>query len=343
MAPEWPSVSNVPDAKESPLTSEPVRHEVMSSVGRQAFREFNTAFALMSLIPLLIMAYLFTAKLFTLPIMKGVVGLYFAIAAILALLGFVVGQQILRLVIKRLVNVSMQLRQHELMKSAFVANVAYELRPPLAAVQTSLQNMSDGLIGSLTESQVGTVGTCNEVLGRLVRLVTDLIAVTDIQEQRSQLQRDTLELQALLHEAVRINTSSLEANRLRVVSEFPQQPALFFGDRARLLQAMSSLIDHAVRWSPPGGAITVNLRPVLEGWQVVVAHQIAANQVELDRAFQSLRRLGAEAESYLGLGFRLVKEVIELHYGRFWVEGTPGRDSQLNVTLPSEPGDRIRQ
>lgn len=315
--------------------SDPVRKEVFVAVGRWAFREFNVAFALMSLIPLLTVVYILAAKLFTLSIFEGAVGFYFFIAIVIALLGFLVGRRLLKSVVSRLVTVTAQLRQHELMKSAFVANVAYELRPPLAAVQTSLKNLSDGLLGPVADSQARAITDCNGIVGRLVRLTTDLIGVTNVQRGSSALQRDTVELQGLLREVVRVSQPYLNAHRLQVTMKLPEQPVMFFGDRTRLLQAFGSLIDHAVRWSSEGSAVTVELRAILEGWQIVVSHDIAPSQVGFAQAFESLRQLGANVEEYLGLGFRLVKEIADLHYGRFWVEGEPGRTRRLLINLPS--------
>lgn len=323
------------DARPTNPVSDPVRKEVAVSVGRWAFREFNVAFALMSLIPLLTVVYILAAKLFTLSIFEGAVGVYFLIAIVIALLGFLVGRQLLRVVVSRLVNVTAQLRQHELMKSAFVANVAYELRPPLAAVQTSLKNLSDGLLGPVADSQARAITDCHGIVGRLVRLTTDLIGVTNPQTGPSALQRETVEVQGLLREVVRLGQPYLNAHRLQITMKLPEQPVIFFGDRARLLQAFESLIDHAVRWSSEGSAVTVELRAILEGWQIVVSHDIAPSQMGFAQAFESLRRLGANVDEYLGLGFRLVKEIAELHYGRFWVEGDAGRARRLIVNLPS--------
>ena len=147
--------------------SETIRQEAMKTVGQAVFRQFNVAFTLMSLIPLVIGLYLLAARLFTISIFEGLNGLYFFLAIVFAFLGFLVGRQILRTVLGKLIYVNVQVRQHETIKSAFIANVAYDLRPPLAAVLMSLKNMDDGLLGSLTDPQRTTVHECFEIVGRL--------------------------------------------------------------------------------------------------------------------------------------------------------------------------------
>ena len=316
--------------------SEDIRQEVMKTVGEPVLREFNVAFTLMSLIPLFIGVYILAARLFTIAIFEGLNGLYFFIAIVFALLGFLVGRRILTTVLGKLIDVNVQVRQHEVIKSAFVANVAYELRPPLAAVQMSLKNLDDGLQGSLADSQQATVRQCAEIVGRLARMATDLIEITRSDKAKPALQLDVLALQDLLREATRVLDPYLEAHRLTIDLQLPEQPVLFFGDRSKLLQAMTGLIDHAVRWASEGSRVGLQLSQVVpEEWQLVVTHDIAGHQSDFARALDTYARLGGEVEEQLGLGLRLAKEIIELHHGRFWLEGEPGHSSRLMVNLPS--------
>lgn len=322
--------------RETPPASEDLRREVMARIGQSVFREFNVAFSLMSLIPLCIAVYLLAVKLFTLSIFEGLTGLLFFIAIVIALLGFLAGQRILKTVLERLIDLNVKVRRHEIMKSAFIANVAYELRPPLAAVQMSLKNLVDGLLGPLTDPQRVTVRDCSGIIGRLARMATDLIEVADIKQAKPKLQLDVLQLQELLREVIRMNEPYLTAHRLTVALKLPDQPVMFFGDRPRLMQAFSSLIDHAVRWSSEGATVSVELSQVVpEEWRVVVAHDIAGSHADFARALDTFTRLGGDVEEQLGLGLRLAKEIVELHLGRLWVEGEPGRHSRLIVNLPS--------
>jgi len=323
--------------------SQDIRQEVMKTVGQAVFREFNVAFTLMSLIPLIIGLYILAARVFTISIFEGLNGLYFLIAVVFAILGFFVGRRILSTVLGKLIDVNVQVRQHEVMKSAFIANVAYELRPPLAAVQMSLNNMDDGLQGALTDPQRTTVHECAEIVGRLARMTTDLIEITRSDKAKPALQLDVLALQDLIRQALQVHEPYLTAHRLTVDLKAPDQPVLFFGDRAKLLQALSGLIDHAVRWASEGSAVNLQLSQVVpEEWQLVVSHDIAGSQSDFARALDTYARLGGDVEEHLGLGLRLAKEIVELHHGRFWLEGEPGRVSRLMVNLPSLERQRLK-
>lgn len=324
------------------LESQEIRQEVMKTVGHAVFHEFNVAFTLMSLIPLIIGLYILAARVFTISIFEGLNGLYFFIAIVFAVLGFFVGRRLLSTVLGKLIDVNVQVRQHEVMKSAFIANVAYELRPPLAAVQMSLKNMDDGLLGTLTDPQQNTVHECAEIVGRLARMTTDLIEITRSDKAKPVLQLDVLSLQDLIRQAVQTHETYLKAHHLAVNLNVPDQPVLFFGDRAKLLQALSGLIDHAVRWASEGSAVSLQLSQVVpEEWQLVVTHDIAGSQSDFSRALDTYARLGGDVEEQLGLGLRLAKEIVELHHGRLWLEGEPGRVSRLMVNLPSLERQRL--
>lgn len=312
-----------------------VRRDVMRAIGQQAFQEFNVAFFLMSLIPLTIGAYLLAARLFTIDIFQGLTGFYFFLAIVIACLGFLVGRRIIRLVLQKLIDVNVEARQHEQVKSAFIANVAYELRPPLSAVQLSLKNIEDGLLGPLTDPLRTTLRHCSTIVGRLVRLTTDLIESTDPSQSPAQLQFDVLDLSEVVQEAIAVTRPYLEAHQLIVEARLPEQQVIFYGDRARLLQAMGSLLDHAVRWSSEGSTVTVELGSLVPAeWRLSVSHDIAGQQADFARALDTFTRLGGSMEDRLGLGLRLAKDVAELHHGRLWVEGEAGRSSRLMMTLP---------
>ena len=322
-------------ARASPHFESPgIRKDIMVALGEPALREFNVAFALMSLIPMGIGVYVLAARLFTIQILEGLTGLYVLIALLFTLLGFIFGRRILEHVLAKLIDASIRLRQHETVKSAFIANVAYELRPPLAAVQMSLKNVTDGLLGPLSGSQYTTIKDCHEIVGRLTRLTTDLIDLTDVGQGKPKLQQDVFALQEVVRDAVRLSQSYLNAHRLTVKMELPETAAMCFGDRVKLLQAFGSILDYVIRWSSEGGVLTIQLGQFPQDVRLIFSHDIATHQAEAARALSALGPVGTEGEPTLGLGLRLAADIVQLHHGRFWIEGQPGHDSQLIVSLP---------
>jgi len=307
----------------------------MNSVGRSVVREFEAAFSLMSVIPICIAVYILTAKLFTIEILEGVTGFLFLFVIAFSLLGFLAGRRVLHRLLDKLVDAHEQLQRHETVKSSFIANVAYELRPPLSAVQMSLKNIGDGLLGPLTDPQRKTVKDCHGIVDRLTRMANELLEVTGFGGDTPTLQRSVFVLQEAVREAVENSQSALTPHQLAVTLQLPASDILYFGDRGKILQAIASLLDHAMRWSASGTAITAELTSQVDGWRLTISHSIAGRKADLAQAMETYMRLGGDVEPHLGLGLRLAHEIAELHHGRFWMDGEPGRTSHLYLSLPS--------
>jgi len=313
----------------------------MASVGRWAVREFKMAFGVMSVIPICITVYVLTAKLFTIEILEGATGLLFLFVIAFSLLGFFAGRRALYRVLEKLVDAHEGLQRHETMKSSFIANVAYELRPPLSAVQMSLKNIADGLLGPLTDSQRQTVQECHGIVGRLTRMANELLEVTGFGGDKPTLRRDVFTLQEVIRQAMQDSQTPLTEHRLTVTSQLPDEEILYFGDRAKIRQAVASLLDHAIRWSSDGGVVIVELSAQVEEWRLTVSHGIAGSKSDLAKALDTFKRLGGDIEPHMGLGLRLAHEIAEMHHGRFWMEGEPGHASRLYLSLPAlEPASR---
>ena len=305
----------------------------MTPTGQSVFRQFNVAFALMGLIPLCITFYVLAARLFTIDIFEGLTGLYFLIAIVIALLGFLIGRRIIESILARLVDANEQLRRYDLMRLGFIANVAYEFRPPLSAVQISMKNLADGLLGPLTDSQRQTAQNCHEIVRRLERLTADLIDVTDTAQGSPRLDFAVFALQDMVRDAVRAADASLRAQRLAVTMRLPDQPVLFFGDRAKLQQAFHGLLDQALHWSAPGRGIRIELSTLPQELRLILSHGMDSGAAQIPPAPDPSLRPG-DSEQPLELGLRLAKGIVESHHGKFWTEDRPGEDRRLVLSLP---------
>ncbi len=315
--------------------SKNVQRELLDTLGREAFREYHTAFSLMSLIPLLITVYVLAAKLFTIQIFEGRNGLLFLIAIIISLLGFLIGRGLLQRILSQLVEANLKLRQHEAMKSAFIANIVHDLNSPLAAVRMSLENLSDGLMGPISDGQKDTVKSCQDILGRMGKVGTDLLEVSGARTGATPLKRDVFELQGPIQEALRQRAAYFRIRNLRWQVELPAKPVLFFGDRGKFLQAFGSLIDHAGSRMPVGRPARIGMQLVPGEVRVLVSYDDGSTT----EASEENGHLEAEGSSdmgaHSGLDLELAKQIVELHRGQLWVDTNAGKPVQLVVSLPA--------
>ncbi|PIQ83133.1 MAG: hypothetical protein COV75_08965 [Candidatus Omnitrophica bacterium CG11_big_fil_rev_8_21_14_0_20_63_9] len=305
----------------------------------RAFSQFNMAFGLMSVIPLLICFYLISVRFFggSLAILEGANGAYFLLALIIAMLGLLAGRRVIQEIFQRLVDANQTLRRMYDQQAAFVGNVAHEFRAPLAVMKGALDNLADGLHGSLSSDQAEPVTMSQREASRLARLVNDLLDVTRIEAGRLRLSQQSVVLQELLTSVAQMFSGPIRERGLHVTIDMPEQPVTIIGDRDRLKQVFVNLMGNAVKFTKQG---TISVRLTQD-------HAIAQIEIEdtgpgiaeadLERIFDKFERVGDQSEEGSGLGLPIAKDLIQLHHGIIVAESHLGKGSRFIVTLPMQP------
>ncbi len=314
---------------------------VTQSIGRmrrELLSQFHVAFVLMSIIPLLLCLYLITVKFFSLEILQGMNGLYFLLAVVFSMLGLLAGQLLIRGVMRRLVQLNVQLGASNEQQAAFVSNVSHEFRTPLSIIKGTLDNLADGLHGSLTDDQREPVVICQKEVNRLKRLVGDLLDVSRLEAGKMRLVTGPVELQELLRGIAKAVEPLVKQRGLTMTLELPEEPVTVLADRDRLSQVFMNLITNAMKFTERGG-LTIRLLREDDAAQVTVADTGPGIRAgDLDHIFNKFERVGPETQEGWGLGLPIAKALVELHRGRLWAESEPGRGSRFIVRLPYRLG-----
>ena len=304
----------------------------------QLMARFNLAFGLMSVIPLLTCTYLITVRLFSLAAFEGMNGVFFLMALVIALLGLWAGHEVIRDIIRRLVDTNAKLRRLSEQQASFVSNVAHEFRSPLAVFKGAMDNLADGLHGTLTTDQMEPVGMCQREINRLTRLVRDLLDITRMEVGRLPLLKDDIDLSLLLTTVAETAGALAKERGLSLLLDLPPAALHVTGDRDRLHQVFFNLLTNAIKYTD-AGRITVGLRRADDAVQVEVTDTgRGISPEDLPRIFDKFERVGVQSEEGSGLGLPIAKDIVELHQGRMWAESEPGKGSRFIVRLPSRPG-----
>jgi signal transduction histidine kinase len=302
---------------------------------RDLLSRFNVAFSLMSVIPLLTCLYLINVRFFSWSFLQGLNGVYFLLALVIALLGLLVGHQLIRDIIRQLAGANAKLALLNNQQAAFVSNVAHEFRAPLAVFKGALDNLADGLHGPLTPDQQEPVGMCQKEVNRLRRLVGDLLDLSRIEAGKLPMKRQDVVLQEVLQAASRLFNGVLKERGLRFELELPEAPARLVGDRDRLEQVFVNLLSNAIKFTEQGG---IGMRLTRQG----AAFRMEVSDTgpgiapeDLERVFNKFERLGSPDEEGAGLGLPIARDIVELHHGHIWAESEPGSGSRFIVELPA--------
>lgn len=236
-----------------------------------------------------------------------------------------------------------RLREADRRKTEFIALLSHELRNPLAAIHTSLSVMD--LVPAGSDMAQRSRGIIDRQVKQLTRLVDDLLDVTRITQNKIQIERQKLDLNALVRRALEDHRPLLDSAALRLLTQLGAQPVPVSGDAARLSQVVGNLLHNATKFTPPGGTITVSVDAEVADGQAVlrVADTGAGIEPELlDTMFQPFVQADktlAHSKGGLGLGLSVVRGLVELHGGQVSaLSAGPGRGAEFVVRLPLDEG-----
>ena len=234
-----------------------------------------------------------------------------------------------------------RLKELDKMKSDFVSNVSHELRTPLTSIKGSVDNMLDGLTGSLNEKQIRYLNRIKSNTDRLSRLINDLLDLSRIESGRVEVRPTTLPLTALAEEVAE-HMKALAAEKLIRIEVPSSDPSVtVWADRDKVTQVLMNLIGNAVKFTPQDGKITVALEKNGNDYiQISVADTgpgiLPEEQNKIFSKFYQVANIDKQKPKGSGLGLAISKALVEMHGGKIWMDSEVGRGSTFYFTLPAQ-------
>jgi signal transduction histidine kinase len=222
-------------------------------------------------------------------------------------------------------------------KTAFVANMSYELRTPLTSISGFAEMLKEGFGGPLEPVGADYVNSILESTARLGSLVDRVLDLTQNDAGALPLERKHIELAMLLHEAASDHKPAALTKGLDFAIKIDPMVGAIGGDAKRLRQAFDQLLDNAIGFTPKGGRILLHASGDAARAQIVVSDNgpgmdTAEQTAALDRF--SRANTPHEGDSALGLGLPLARQFIEAHGGTLALLSEPGQGTAVQVVLP---------
>ncbi|MBX9814160.1 MAG: PAS-domain containing protein [Sphingomonas sp.] len=221
-------------------------------------------------------------------------------------------------------------------KTAFVANMSYELRTPLTAISGFGQMLEGGLAGPLPEAADGYVRAILEAAERLGILIDDVLALTE--EGRAPA-RAPVALAPLAEQVATKLRAALDARRIDFVADLHDAGEVI-GDEAKLAQLIENLLRHALSGTPEGGRVLLRTDRAGEVARIIVSDNgRGMTKAAIARAFDRFAEPGITrgGERALGLGLPLARQIAEAHGGAIELLSERGQGTLITVTLPVSP------
>lgn len=234
------------------------------------------------------------------------------------------------------------LKELDRMKSEFVSTVSHDLRSPLTSIRGFVELLP--VAGPLTEKQQEFVERIKSSIIAITELIDDLLDIGKI-EAGVNLEMEPCQLEEIIAKSVEHLRGEATAKGQQLILQLPPRLSPVLGNALRLGQAVSNLVGNAIKYTPPGGTITVSAEDI--GDQVCVRVQdtgIGIPPADLPHIFEKFYRVHNEATQDIqgtGLGLSIVKSIIEKHNGRVWAESEVGVGSTFTFILPVYQGNSV--
>lgn len=224
------------------------------------------------------------------------------------------------------------------LRQQLLANIAHELRTPLAVIQGHLEGMLDGVIERNDEQ----IASLHEEAIRLNRLIRDLRDLSLAEVRQLTLERQQSDVNQLVSRAIHMLKPMADDKNIRMIFSPAEKLPEILVDPDRMIQVFYNILVNALRYSPVGGLVKVTAESVEEFGRSWIAicfqdHGPGIPAEDLPHIFDYFYRADKSRDRKSGgsgLGLAIVQQLVEIHGGKVFVQSTPAEGSIFKVILP---------
>jgi two-component system phosphate regulon sensor histidine kinase PhoR len=225
------------------------------------------------------------------------------------------------------------------LRSNFVSMVSHELRTPLNSVHGFVDLLLQGHMGELTEEQHTYLGYTQEGVLQLVSIVEDILFMTRSDLGQFEIKQEEVHFQSLVRQV--IGTLQPQAFRSEVVlrHDISEELPPLYADPQRIKQVLNNLVANAIKYTPPGGTVTVSARQYDDRFEMISVTdtgygiRVEDRQHVFERFYQSHHSSQSKMGGY-GLGLSIAKLIVEQHGGTISFETLVDKGTTFSFTVP---------
>jgi len=229
-------------------------------------------------------------------------------------------------------------KELERMKSNFLSVVSHELKTPLHSIKGFVEIILMGKTGAINELQRDFLDTVKQQTDNLQRQINDLLEFSRLESGQAKLYVEEVDLPFLVARVLDKLAPLAQEAELVLSSDLPASFSVVEGDRMRLEQVVTNLVENAIKFTPAEGKVTVEGADLGDEVQLSVSDTgIGVPPSERERVFDRFHQVDSSAERAYrgaGLGLTICKHIVAHHGGRIWVEDHLPQGSRFCVVLP---------
>lgn len=225
-------------------------------------------------------------------------------------------------------------KELDVAKTNFIATVSHELKTPLASSDFSLKLLEDERVGSLTTEQKELVQSLKDDNKRLLRILSELLDMSQVESGKIQLNMQMVEPAALVNKAVESVQNVAKEKNISIKKELVENFPVIKADADKTVWVLNNFLTNAIRYSPRDSKIIVTAEKKDNKIEFSVKDFGKGIAPEYkDKIFDRYFRVPGTKEG-TGLGLAICKEFIEAQGGIIWIESDPGSGSRFSFSFP---------
>nr|WP_048063231.1 ATP-binding protein [Methanococcoides burtonii] len=239
---------------------------------------------------------------------------------------------------KELEKVNDDLKSLDVMKNEFLSNISHELKTPLVSIKGYVELVFDGSLGTLNEQQKKAVNIVLRNSERLRRLIESLLFISGLESRAIQYHIEKVRIAEIIDNVVNDVNLQIEDKGLLIENNVPENLPLINGDKARLSDMLTNLVDNAIKFTPSEGRIILNAYEEEDDLHIEVKDTgIGIPKELIPNLFQRFYQVDASIKRRYGgtgVGLYICKNIVEAHKGNIWIESEEEKGTTVHIRLP---------
>ncbi len=228
-----------------------------------------------------------------------------------------------------------EVRNLQTMRRELIGNISHEFRTPLAGIKAMVETLQDGAIDE-KDTAIDFLLRIDSEVDRLTQMVSELTELSKIETGEAELKLELLDIRRLANEVVSQLSPQAERKQLSILKNFAEDLPAIRADRERIRQVIINLLHNAIKFTEPGGSITIRVTTDRDALTIDITDTgIGIASDDLPHIFERFYKADrARTGGGTGIGLAIARHVIEAHGGSIHALSQPGKGSTFSFSLP---------
>ena len=317
---------------------------ILSELKDNPIAKIKISFALMGVIPLLVLFYLFAGKNNLHELFLGANGFIITISIFISIMGFFLAYRLVINMVNKMLVYFTERKVADEEKLQLLTGLSHDLKTPLTVTKAGLQNMLSGIGGSINIKQKEMVDMCLNAVNRVSSFIIQMLDISRLKITSLSLKRELVDFEKVVKDEVKEIFALAKQNNQRVVSNIVSEDIKLWGDKGKLSRAIMNLLSNAIKYTNTNGRIDVITSSDEETINFAVINTGSGIPTDkLDKIFNKYERLSSASKiEGTGLGLSIVKDIVDLHKGHIIVTSEPNKETKFDIVLPRDLRTKAR-